>query len=225
MHTLHGYMDQIRDIYVAANREYVQKLDELDDLAEALQKLNTDATLTPLGKQKKRDFLQNAISDVKKDLKAINAKAKQDAKGIRDTVERNFYGLYSARPEDVDEKALELLKSGILTDAEIQNMADKYRTNNAMRRIIGTYAQKREGKEMQQLGNILTRTQTPHLDAIDSLCGTLDYIVGDAPLSGASGARRIGQSVPEITRDAYENAPKISWDISGDGSISYTADE
>lgn len=226
MTTLRSYMDRITRIYTEANKEYVAKLDAMRKADESISRVDTDRTLSAEGRQKKRELLKQLKVEIRKELDAINAKAKADADTVRGEVERDFCGMYSARPEDVDSKTVELLKSGILTDTELTNLANQYRTNAAMRRIIGSYAKQREGREMQTLANICMRaSDTPHLDTIDTLCNTLNYIVGDAPLSGIYGAEAIGRKVDTITAEIYRDAPDISWGRDDAGNVQYSISE
>ena len=226
MKTLYNYMDRIKAIYTEANKQYVELLEKMRNCDSALERVNFDRTLSPEGRQQRREGLRQLKAEVRKELDAINADAKSRANAIRKEVEHDFYGLYNARAEDVDSKTVELLKSGILTDSEMIDLANKYHNNNAMRRIIGSYAKQREGREMQTLGNVCMRaSDTPHLDAIDTLCNTLNYTIGDAPLSGIYGAASLGRKIDGLAAEIYADAPNISWDVNDEGGIYYSVSE
>jgi hypothetical protein len=68
-------------------------------------------------------------------------------------------------------QAVELLKSGMLTDKELLHMAADYEQagNNTMRRLCANAAKERPGKDMQALAATASRTGRQDLKLIDDL--------------------------------------------------------
>lgn len=226
MTTLKSYMDRIKSLYTEANKRYVERLNALRSVDEQLLKVDSDRFLTVEGKRQKREQLRQAKAEIMGQLDSINSETKKAADNIRNEVVKAFDGLYTAKADAIDPNTLELLKSGILTDAELYKLAEQNKTNNTMRRIIGKYAREREGIEMRHLANKCERaSDRPHLDAIDTLCNSLNYIIGDAPLSGIYGAASIGKRIDEITRESYMNAPEIAWSVDGNGKTIYNVND
>jgi hypothetical protein len=107
-------------------------------------------------------------------LDSLISKTSQSFSEAREDVDKFFGDMYRATPEKLDTNALELLKSGILTDPELSEMAEKYADNATMRRMIGKYAQERADKDrenvsMRQLAVVLNHPELPHLEAADTL--------------------------------------------------------
>ncbi|WP_303820139.1 hypothetical protein [Ruminococcus flavefaciens] len=91
---------------------------------------------------------------------------------LRESCKAEFKDTYSITPRSLDMAAVELIKSGILTDAELLDLAQTEYVNNAtMLRYIGNTLQKSEDKAMQQKGAaLMARSQNNlHLELFDEL--------------------------------------------------------
>lgn len=224
MATLKNFMDRIKTVYATANSSYSAKVKRLRALRDELGAIGSDRNLTIHGKQAKRDALRAEETAIKKDLEVIARDAKATAAIIRSEVERDFKGLYAASTDSLDMKTLELLKTGILTDEEMIDLAKKHEFNAATRRLIGKYAHERPSSAMRALAATCEKaSMRPDLDAVDSLIATANYTVGDAPLSGQYGAVELGKKLDKITDYAYQIAPNIECGRDSNGVMYYRA--
>ena len=167
-------LERIRSIYNDARTEYTRLQDELTRLKNKLMESQKDFELTVQGKDAARMKYNGEIAAVRSELDSLISKTSQSFSEVREDVDKFFGGMFRATPEKLDTSALELLKSGILTDAELSEMAEKYADNATMRRMIGKYAQERADKDrenvaMRQLALVLNRPELPHLEAADTL--------------------------------------------------------
>ena len=167
-------LERIRSIYDNARTEYTQLQDELTRLKNKLMESQKDFKLSVQGKDAARMKYNGEIAAVRSELNSLISKTSQSFSEAREDVDKFFGEMYRATPEKLDTNALELLKSGILTDPELSEMAEKYADNATMRRMIGKYAQERADKDrenvsMRQLALVLNRPELPHLEAADTL--------------------------------------------------------
>lgn len=167
-------LERIRGIYDNARTEYTQLQDELTRLKNKLMESQKDFKLTVQGKDAARTKYNGEIAVIRSELDSLISKTSQSFSEVREDVDKFFGDMYRATPEKLDTNALELLKSGILTDPELSEMAEKYSDNATMRRMIGKYAQERADKDrenvsMRQLALVLNRQELPHLEAADTL--------------------------------------------------------
>ena len=165
-------LERIRSIYNDARTEYTRLHDELDKLKTALAESQGDFKLTVRGKDAARVKYNNEITRIRTELNSLISKTSQKFAEVREDIDK-FY-MFRATPDKLDTNALELLKSGILTDMELSGMAEKYADNATMRRMIGKYAQERADKDksnvpMRKLAQALNHQELPHLEAVDTL--------------------------------------------------------
>ena len=85
----------------------------------------------------------------------------------------DVFGRYNrATGDKLDLATVELLKSGILSDNEIKALADDFKGNVAMLRIIGKYADERASKdniEMIALAHSLKNAEIPYREPMERL--------------------------------------------------------
>ena len=172
---LSAYLEEIRKAYTEARAEYTRLYDALDEATHKYQEAKRSGNYSKQGMEKaqqeynsKSAYLRASIEKVIQDAQASFADTRKRA----DTV---FGDLFSVTPEKLDMAALELLKSGVLTDAELTEFANRYEDNRTMTRLIGKYAKERAdadpaNKEMRRLAAFARAADTiPHLEAVDSL--------------------------------------------------------
>jgi len=204
------YMKEAENIYRDAAPSYIKNANKAKEIREAIYAVRNDRTLTPGGKQKKIEELQEQERTLRAEMAAIAATAKEKALEVRQSVSERFKGFYEVSPDAIDTNALELLKSGILRDSELVKLADSYAGNITMQRIIGKYLEERPDRNLQQMGRLLqANLQDPHLKCIDSVISAGDYCLGGAPLSGSAGAEGMYNHFDQMLAPTYEAAPDI----------------
>jgi len=102
------------------------------------------------------------------ELAAEQATAPEKAAKIRKEAAVAVAEIFAPSPAEIDFGTLELLKAGILTDAEIIRTADKFKDNITMKRLIARYIAQRTGPEVQALAAKLSKANgNPFLLAVD----------------------------------------------------------
>lgn len=208
--TLKKSLVQIAEIYKSAAPRFIEEYKAEREAQEAIYQIRNSADLTPQGKQKKITALEQECAEHKKNMEKIAAEAREKALGVRQEVAERFNSRFHVSPADLDLNALELLKSGILTDTELANMAQEYANNCTMSRMIGKYMEERPNSDLQKMGRVLQHSNSDiHLACVDSIIGTGNYMLGGATLSGSSAAETFYNRFDEITAQTFSAAPDI----------------
>ncbi len=113
------------------------------------------------------------MSQYKKQLAEVITKAKEGFASVKEDSCKVFDRYFRATPEQIDDKAMELLKSGVLTIEETKALAQEFPDNITMQRIIGRVLEDMGKKENDSgavyYGMTLQQVQAPHRNALDSL--------------------------------------------------------
>ena len=181
--TVKGYLRELKNLYWAKSEEVEKKYNELKSVQEEMTKVQTSRDYTPEGRSKRLATLGEKRDTLKKELNALREATNNEAMKIRENAETEFYNYYNASPDDVDLRLTELIRSGVLTDAELIHYGNK--ANATMRRLIGKELEGRSSYDAKQAGRAFQLvTNNPHLQAIDNIIGVGDYAVGGAKMGG-----------------------------------------
>lgn len=154
--------------------KYTELQDRIDELNQKLTDSRSDIKLSAQGKDAARVKYGDEIRTTRAELEELIRRTSQSFSEVRKDVDRFFGDLYRVSPDKLDTNALELLRSDILSDTELIDMAEKYADNTTMRRLIGKYAQERADKDrfnenMRRLAQSLNHHELLHLEAADTL--------------------------------------------------------
>ena len=111
-------------------------------------------------------------SEIRNALEELRSTANKDFENILAEADDVFGRYNRATGDKLDLATVELLKSGILSDNEIKALADDFKGNVAMLRIIGKYAEERASKdnmEMTVLSHNLKNAEIPYREPLDRL--------------------------------------------------------
>lgn len=204
-----GYMKKAENIYKDFAPRYLEVAKQEEANRQAIMNVRSSRELTYDGKQKQIAALQEQGKVLKAEMAAIAATANEKAQDVRREVEQRFYGFYHATPQAIDMQGLELLKSGILSDRELMQVADSYQGNATMQRICGKYMQQSDSRELRQMGSVLqANASNPHLRCIDSIIEVGKYCLGGGRTQGASCEVFLNR-FDEMTAQTYAAAPDI----------------
>ena len=207
---LTDYMRKTEKIYKELAPRYLEAAKQDEENRQAILNVRNSRDLTYEGKQKKIAALQEKGKAFKAEMAAIAATANEQAQEVRQEVAERFYGFYHATPQAIDMQGLELLKSGILSESELMQVAEGYKGNATMQRICGKYMQQSDSRTLREMGSVLqANASNPHLKCIDSIIEVGTHCMGGAPLSGANGAEHMFARFDEMTAQTYAAAPDI----------------
>ena len=206
---LKEYMKKAEGIYRNYAPEYHKLLAEEKEVKEAINALGREYALTPRERQERETALRDRLGKIAEKKQETRAAADREAAGVAQEVKERFKDRFNALPENLDMPTVELVKSGICTDKDLINLANRFRGNVTMERYLGKAMEAREDPELQRLGRTLQHPQgEPHIKAIDSIIAAGTYTMGGAP-GGDMVAEAMLNRLDEINAQAYQEAPDI----------------
>lgn len=166
------FLDKINDKYKAHRAEYERLTEQYTRNAEQWQKeIARGWSNYNLQQEAKAKHIAEQ-AEIKKALDDLRTTANTDFENILAEAD-DVLGRYNrATGDKLDLATVELLKSGILSDNEIKELAKDFEGNVAMLRIIGKYAEERGGKdnmEMTVLASNLKSAEIPYREPLERL--------------------------------------------------------
>lgn len=176
---LRSWLNEIRDIHDKARIEYTKIQDQLEEKEKRFWESQRSRDLTVDGKERKKAVWYEERDRLKGQLRALIEDSQKKFREVRGSVERAYRDKFGIVPENVDQNAMSLLSLGIVSDRELIEMADRYKDNHTMLRVIAKYADDRAQKdrnnmEMRDLAVRINYAGNPHLDAVDALIFTAE---------------------------------------------------
>ena len=176
---LRSWLNEIRDIHDKARIEYTKIQDQLEEKEKRFWESQRSRDLTVDGKERKKAVWYEERDRLKGQLRALIEDSQKKFREVRGSVERAYRDKFGIVPENVDQNAMSLLSLGIVSDHELIEMADRYKNNHTMLRVIAKYADDRAQKdksnmELRELATRINYAGNPHLDAMDALIFTAE---------------------------------------------------
>lgn len=217
------YLRKVKSVYWEKSGEVEKQYNELKKLNAERNQVLTSREYTPEGRQKRIAAIDAKISALKASLAALRVAANDEAGKIRQDAERTFYKYYNASPDDVDLKMTELIRSGVLSDAELIHYGEK--ANSTMRRLIGKELSTRQSREARQAASVFQMlTTNPHLQAIDSIIEIGDYAVGGARLGGLDTVSSIRERYDGLVDPVIDKVTDVKSDILPNGTQTFSVE-
>ena len=172
---LRSYLEEIKNTYNEARKTYTELFNKADEVKAAWIKARSSGDLNAQGLEKAQDKYLKESADIQEQLESLISSTKKEFAAIRRRVDADFASKFKVNPDNLDMPTLELLKSGILKDSELSDLAGRFNDNITMLRLIGKYAQERadqnpNNKEIKSLAVALKNSEKmPHLEATDTL--------------------------------------------------------
>ena len=166
------FLDKINDKYKVHRAEY-DRLNELFNYnAEEWKKETARGWSNQQMQKEARTKYENKRNEIKNALDELRNTANKEFENILAEADDVFGRYNRATGDKLDLATVELLKSGILSDNEIKALADDFKGNVAMLRIIGKYAEERASKdnmEMTVLSHNLKNAEIPYREPLERL--------------------------------------------------------
>lgn len=154
-----------------------------------------------------------AVNEAEDEFREMSARVWKDFKryrdDLRDNLERNITANTTARPEDVDNNALELMKSGVLTSSDYVAFANKYDGNQTMLNLIGRYAKEAAdattGADATTLRGVVAACQNPKtaiLQKWDEIAEAQNRFCGDRDNASPEVVISMGKKWDELLGEA-----------------------
>ena len=177
-----------------ARTEFELRLERAQDAKEYVQELKAKNAKGADAEAK----LLRAQADSREAEAAVNAiwdKFRTKAADTLGTIRKDIEQTGVARAEDLDGNALTLLESGIMTAVDYEYMAEQYKDNRTMLRMISRYAhdaaEKAENQQTKApLLNLVSRIKTIDEEKLEAL-GVLEKMVNVCTGTGMHGTDKV----------------------------------
>lgn len=137
---LTSYINKIEALYGKAREDFNKATTELAQLEESHKKKVGSGELNAKGLQRENERYTSKRKELLQTIADARDTFSKGAAEVRDSVDVLFRNTYRTNPESMDLKAVEMIKSGMLTERELLEMAAAYKEsgNLAMYRYCGT---------------------------------------------------------------------------------------
>lgn len=137
---LTSYINKIEALYGKAREDFNKATTELAQLEESHKKKVGSGELNAKGLQRENERYTSKRKELLQTIADARDTFSKGAAEVRDSVDVLFRNTYRTNPESMDLKAVEMIKSGMLTERELLEMAAAYKEsgNLAMYRFCGT---------------------------------------------------------------------------------------
>lgn len=135
--------------------EYIDEIDRIakearirQDLAsitlkKAEEKFNKDLknpNLSITRKNASREEFSEAEAAYRKEVESIRVDMENNFRVMREDLKKDVYEYVGANPDRVDQNAVALLSNGVVNDADLVSMSNKYWNNPTMLKLIAKHA-------------------------------------------------------------------------------------
>ena len=170
---LTDYIEKMRTAYHQARAAFVLYGEALEkekkNWQSELQRGWSDAAQRKADQEKH----ERTERELKSRLETVEREAKAEFTDIINEANAVFDRHFRATPEQIDDKGLALLNSGVMTAKELLALADEYAENYTMRKLIGgkiaEMGEKTRDKELEMTGKRLKLTPNTHSDALEAV--------------------------------------------------------
>ena len=137
---LTSFINKIEALYGKAREDFNKATAELAQLEESHKKKVGSGELNAKGLQRENERYTSKRKELLQTIADARDTFSKGAAEVRDSVDVLFRNTYRTNPESMDLKAVEMIKSGMLTERELLEMAAAYKEsgNLAMYRYCGT---------------------------------------------------------------------------------------
>lgn len=170
------YIERLESLYKKAREDYNKAIKSLNELEDSHRKKISSGELNAVGVQREGELYNTKKREYLDAIAAARDTFTTGAAEIRQAVDTLFRDLYRVDPASIDLKAVEILKSGMLTQTELLEMATNYKEqgNLAMYRYCGTFADEKYSPETRSLAGAakmaLQRTDLQQIDSFIDMC-------------------------------------------------------
>ena len=218
------YIRGVRQEYIQFKEHIDLILPDIENLNRELKAVQEDPLLSGEGKKKKAESLSKKKQELEKELSKVQDKARKRYAAMREELKGTFNGYFGLNVGQLDTKALSVLNADILSTDEILALAENYKGNAIMLRIIGKKLLEKpvnsetaaKAKAFTQAGRIQT-----YLNVFDGVTMWAMNGLGDAPDGrysnnaanfGTARLEKYEQDFPKMEAEALSGTPCVEWD-------------
>ena len=213
---LTDYIEKMRTAYHQARAAFEIYSNALEKEKANWDKEQRRGWNDPKDRQEATEKYQQTRIDLKNRLEAVVREAKAEFAEIQTEAAEVFGRHFRATPEQIDDKAMLLINSGVMSDRDLMALADEYPENYTMRKLIGAklveQGEKRGYREMADKGRLMQLVPNTHNEALEAVTMWAEYALRpyEATLS-ATFDRQFDQRINDIAAKVQGySIPKVA---------------
>ena len=213
---LTDYIEKMRTAYHQARAAFEIYSNALEKEKANWDKEQRRGWNDPKDRQEATEKYQQTRIDLKNRLEAVVREAKAEFAEIQTEAAEVFVRHFRATPEQIDDKAMLLINSGVMSDRDLMALADEYPENYTMRKLIGAklveQGEKRGYREMADKGRLMQLVPNTHNEALEAVTMWAEYALRpyEATLS-ATFDRQFDQRINDIAAKVQDySIPKYT---------------
>lgn len=138
--TFHGFLEELNGVYKEESGKYFKALEAFEIARKEFDATMADSKAPDYIKMIAKGEFERAKETVKQAKREAGDSYKARAAEIRDKMQEFATEFYRATPDRIDQSAMQLLNTGIMSADEMEHLAEQFRGNPPMLRVIGQYA-------------------------------------------------------------------------------------
>lgn len=138
--TFHSFLEELNALYKEESGKYFKALEAFEIARKEYEATMADHKAPDYMKTIAKGELERARETLKQAKRESGDSYKARAAEIREKLQTFTDDLYRATPDRIDQGAMQLLNTGIMSADEMEHLANQFRNNPPMMRIIGQYA-------------------------------------------------------------------------------------
>ena len=180
-----GYIEDLRSLHSNASAEREELRREYEKTVKHWREIETTGK-TELDRSRAKTNRLEAEKKYKADLEDLQERTRAGIEKIREGFSGHLTEFYSPSGAKLDAETVSLLKSGLkLRESEIDALADKYKSNVTMLRLLGEYADehKIKSKNIQMYYTRATSNGSHESSVFDSVADMITKAVSSNDVS------------------------------------------
>lgn len=212
---LKDYLKRISDTYVQSREKIFVLTEQLKQLNDNWKKELTRGWANNAQYQQANDKHLKKQRELKKSIQEARDEANKKISDLSNEADKIFSNHYRPHASQVDLQAIELLKSGVLSNRELEFLAEDYKDNSAMSKILLSYIKEKCEKDHNLTSlqaKISTRTKpfTTHTESINALRAWGDRTLQDDFVIAQKMVKHFDENVSKIIENCGECAAETA---------------
>ena len=147
-----SYIDELNNTFAQYNKKRASLVSDMNDAQREYDKAMRDTSASEGRKLIAEGKLEEQKQEFNKQFKTLVTSFEEETKSLRKEFAVLVEDVFRATPDKIDAPSMQLINSGIMNVSDLEYMAQQFRHNPAMLKVIAQHA-KKMSKDMRAKGN------------------------------------------------------------------------
>lgn len=202
-----SYIDELNEVFKQYNNNRTTLVSKLNNAQKEFDETMRDTSLSDSGKLIARGELEKQKQDIEKQLKNLATSFEDKTKAMREEFEVLVEDVFRATPDKIDAPSMQLINSGVMNISDLEYMAQQFRHNPTMLKIIAQHI-KKVSEDLENKGKRKESTKANTLAMTITECTDPKRVYEGFDLLVARGKRDL-----ETRASSYREDYGRVWDV------------